>query len=277
MRGPARAGLAAAALLAAAVAPASADAPGPAAVTIQFQAFAPTQLDVLPGASVQWSNVSERTHTVTFDDGSFDSGDVLAGAVVLRRFDAAGAFAFHCRLHAGMVGEVDVRRVILDALPPAPVPAGQRVQVTGRTADPAVPVTIQRDAGRGPESVARATPAADGSWSTTLTATAPVDVRAVAGADVSETRRLLVTDRRVIVRTTRRGVAATVTPAFPGARVRLEARRRERFGWWPTDTARLDYLSRASFRVGARARVRVVLVDRDGWTSLATSPVLRIR
>jgi plastocyanin len=270
--------VAVAATLLAAGASAVADAAsGPAGVDLQFEAFAPSLLDVLPGESVQWSNVSERTHTVTFDDGSYDSGELGPGSVVLRRFDQPGAFPFHCTLHPGMVGEVDVRRVILDVLPPAAVPAGQRVQVTGRTANPAVPVTVQREGDRGPQAVARAVPAADGTWSVAVTATAPVQLRAVAGDDVSQTRRLLVSDRRVVLRRARGGVAATVTPAFPGARVRLDVRRRERFGWWPTATRRLDYLSRAGFRVLGRARVRVVLVDRDGWTPLATSRSLRLR
>jgi hypothetical protein len=53
--------------------------------------------------------------------------------------------------------------------------------------------------------------------------------------------------------------------------------RRERFGWWPTAWRRLDYLSRAQFRVGGRpALVRVSLVDRDSWTRLVTSSVLRL-
>ena len=226
---------------------------------------------------MQWSNVSARTHTVTFDDGTFDAGDVGPGRSSARRFDTPGAFPFHCRMHAGMVGEVDVRLVTLDPLPPAAVSAGQRLQVTGRAADPARPVTVEADAGGGPRPVARATPAADGTWSATLTATAPADVRAVAGAGASETRRLLVIDRHVDVRATRRGVTATVTPALPRARVRLEVRSRERFGWWPTATARLDYLSRAALPPARpRARARRAR-DRDGWTPVATSRALRLR
>ena len=61
---------AAAAALALAV-PASAA--GPQQVSIQFAAFGPDPIDVLPGEGVHWENVSDRTHTVTADDGSFDS------------------------------------------------------------------------------------------------------------------------------------------------------------------------------------------------------------
>jgi plastocyanin len=52
-------------------------------VMIPFAAFAPSQIDILPGETVTWMNMSERGHTVTADDGSFDSG-VLVGETVTR-------------------------------------------------------------------------------------------------------------------------------------------------------------------------------------------------
>jgi plastocyanin len=48
-------------------------------VAVLFQAFSPAQIDALPGDAIFWSNSSERTHTVTADDGSFDSGDLPGG------------------------------------------------------------------------------------------------------------------------------------------------------------------------------------------------------
>ena len=78
MRRRARVVAAAATLLAAGATAVADAASGPAGVNVQFEAFAPTQLDVLPGETVQWTNVSQRTHTVTSDDGSFDSGDARA-------------------------------------------------------------------------------------------------------------------------------------------------------------------------------------------------------
>ena len=175
-----------------------------------------------------------------------------------------------------MHGEVDVRRVILDPLPPAAVPAGRPVTMEGRSADGGM-VTLEEDTGGGFHSVAQALPAADGAWSAEVTPSASGDYRAVVAGGVSATRRLLVTDRSVQVRAAGRGVEVTVTPRAPGARVRLQTHLRERFGWWPSAAKRLDYVSRADFRVRRPARVRAVLVDRDGWTPLATSPVLRLR
>ena len=260
--------------LASAVAPASAvTATQP--VNVEFAAFAPSQLDVLPGETVAWTNVSLRVHTVTSDTGLFDAGEVPPGGVYTQRFAATGTYAYHCTIHPSMTGEVDVRRVILGPLPAAAVPVGGRVVLSGRTADPSRPVAIQRSLHGGAfATVASASPAPDGSWSATVSAAATGDYRATAGADVSQTRRLLVSARRVRLRATKRGVVVTVTPSAPYARIMLQADLHERFGWWPIARSRLDYLSQARLRVRRPARLRALLVAKDGWTPLATSPVL---
>ncbi|MGI8623918.1 MAG: cupredoxin domain-containing protein [Solirubrobacteraceae bacterium] len=244
---------------------------------IQFQAFAPTRTDVLPGDAVRWTNTSQRAHTVTADDGSFASGRLVGGDAYARSFAAIGAYPYHCTLHVGMTGEIDVRGVILDPVAPAPVPTGHRVELTGRTADPGSPVRIERDTGSGFHAVTSTTPAPNGRWSAEVPADATADYRALSGGRASETRRLLVRERHITLAATRRGVHVTVTPSDPHARVMLEVLLRERFGWWPTAWTRLDYLSRADFRVSRRpARVRVSIVDRDDWTPLVTSAVLRL-
>jgi plastocyanin len=254
--------------------PASAAAADGAHVRVQFADFAPGQVDVLPGETVSWENVSERRHTVVADDGSFASGDLFGGGLFAHTFAAAGTIPYHCTVHPAMVGEVDVRTVTLGPLPVAPVPVGEEVRFTGRTADPGAPVGLERNAGAGYTPVAVASPSPDGTWSATLAVTATGDYRATGPAGASQTRRVLVADRRVLLRRTGRGVAVTVTPALPYGRAVLQQVRRERFGWWPVRAATLDYVSRTSFRVRPPARVRVVLVARDGWTPLATSRVL---
>jgi plastocyanin len=271
-----RAGLAAVLVAAlAAAAPAAVAATFP--VSVEFQAFAPTPLDVLPGETVEWTNVSERRHTITADDGAFDSGDVFGGDRFTQTFDAVGAYPYHCRVHAGMTGEVDVRRVTLGVFPTAAIPAGDLVDVDGRTADPAIPVRIERDTGSGFETVATATPAGDGTWRAKVTAERTADYRAAVGSGTSETRRLLVSDRRVLARATPSGVAVTVVPSLPYARVVLLLDLRERFGWWPVLATQLDYVSQAVFHVRGPVHARAVLIDTDGWTALATSQVVTVR
>jgi plastocyanin len=246
-------------------------------VNIQFEAFSPTPLDLLPGETVEWTNISERRHTVTADDETFDSGDLFGGDRFEMTLDTVGAYEYHCRVHPGMAGEVDVRRVTLGLLPTALVEVGERIDVDGRTADPSSPVQIERDMGNGFETVATATPDSDGTWQTAFAAEKTAEYRARVGADVSQTRRLLVSDRRVIVRVRRGRVSARVVPPNPYARVMIELRLRDRFGWWPQQFKRLDYLSRAAFRLDRAVRARVSLVDKDGWTRLAISPVVRVR
>lgn len=249
-------------------------------VGVRFAAFAPTQVDALPGDTVVWANGSGRAHTVTADDGAFDSGQLEDGAVFSVRLDAVGARPYHCTIHPGMVGVVDVRRVTLEALPSAAVPAGTRVRVSGRTADGATPVVVERAGAHGGfAAVASASPGPDGRWTASVPAVVSGDLRAVAGPDSSETRRLLVSDRHVTVRPTGTGVRIHVAPALPYGRLLIERWEPARFGWWPVRRARLDYVSRATIGLTGRrsARIRVLLVDRDGWTPLATSAAVTLR
>jgi plastocyanin len=246
-------------------------------VSILFSDYRPSKLDVLPGETVTWTNVSLRTHTVTSDADLFDSGEVAAGETFARRFDTVGTFPYHCVIHPSITGEIDVRRVTLDPLPPAALPIGKPVEFGGRTADPGKAVEIQRLNGSAWSTVASVTPSADGSWTTMLKAESTGDYRATAGADASETRRLLVSVWSVQLKPTKAGVDVTVTPSAPYARFLVELQLRERFGWWPVTSGKLDYVSSAEVRVKRPARVRVVLVDKDGWTPLATSRVVTLR
>lgn len=271
-----RAALAVLPALAVALGPGSAAAAPPKPqVMIELASFAPSQIDVLPGETVTWMNMSERNHTVTADDGSFDSGVLTNGDTYSRRFTAPGAYPYHCAIHPFMTGKVAVRRVILDPFP-AVVPTGQTITVSGRSADGQAPVTVERVTADGVQALVSVTPGADGTWSAAIPAGVTSDIRAVSGPDASEVRRLLVRDRHLHVRLRGNRIAVSVTPLAPGATVALELHLRERFGWWPTVWRRLDYLSRAWFRVSGPALARVELVDRDGWTPLIVGAPLRI-
>jgi plastocyanin len=245
-------------------------------VNVEFQAFDPGSLDALAGDTVVWTNHSGRRHTVTANGGQFDSGDLFDGSQFTQTFNTPGVFAYHCTVHRGMVGEVDVRRLTLDPLPPGLVPAGGSVDLNGRTSTPSTPVRVERSTGAGFQTVATATPRPDGTWKARVIATSTAQFRAAAGADVSQARRLLVIERGVHLRATRRGVSVTVVPSAPYARVSLQLYLRNRFGWWPVTVTRLDYLSQASFRIRGSVLARVALLDRDGWTPLALSRVVRV-
>jgi plastocyanin len=79
-------------------------------VTYQFAARTVT---VSVGDTVLWRNTTAAVHTVTADDGSFDSGDVGAQRTYRRAFDRAGTYRYYCRYHGapggvGMAGTVQV-------------------------------------------------------------------------------------------------------------------------------------------------------------------------
>ncbi len=250
----------------------------PAEVFVQFSAYGPSQLDILPGQTVLWSNVSSRTHTVTSDRGLFDSDDIRPDQTFTFTFTRPGTYQYHCTIHTSIRGEVDVRRVILDPLPTAAVPVGGAVEFAGRTADPVRPIEIQRSRdGTHFTTIGRAKPHPDGSWSVSLEAQQTGDYRAMSNGSVSEMRRLLVGIRKVHVHATRTGISVSVTPSLPYAPILVETYRRERFGWWPLRRTELDYVSEAELKLRGPMRVRVVLVDKDGWTPIATSAPVFLR
>jgi plastocyanin len=79
-----------------------------ATVTISDNQFSPTTRNIIMGSVVEWTNTGSRTHTVTADDGSFDSGNLDAGEKWTREFDAEGDFPFHCKIHPSMTGTINV-------------------------------------------------------------------------------------------------------------------------------------------------------------------------
>lgn len=79
-----------------------------AAVSIQNFAFSPGTIQVTAGTTVTWTNNDQTTHTVTADDGSFDSGDVAPGGTFSMTFTTPGTFAYHCKIHPFMTASIVV-------------------------------------------------------------------------------------------------------------------------------------------------------------------------
>jgi plastocyanin len=78
------------------------------AVRIAGFAFGPQTLAAKVGESVTWTNEDGATHTVTADDGAFDSGNLAGGRTFSFAFDTAGTFGYHCNIHRSMTGKVTV-------------------------------------------------------------------------------------------------------------------------------------------------------------------------
>ena len=76
--------------------------------TIRQVAFAPNRIEISAGQAVEWKNEDPLVHTVTADDGSWDSGAIQPGATWRRTFDRPGTYPFHCTPHPFMKGVVVV-------------------------------------------------------------------------------------------------------------------------------------------------------------------------
>jgi hypothetical protein len=82
--------------------------PPPDVVIIRCHAYNPPRIRIRVGEVVDWSwHDFGVPHTVTADDGSFDSGSRTAGDIRLI-FDHPGEFTYHCRIHPYMAGSVIV-------------------------------------------------------------------------------------------------------------------------------------------------------------------------
>jgi len=251
-------------------------------VSIGFDRVAPQHLDVLVGDTVHWMNDSVRTHTVTADDGSFDSGRLVPDDTFTRAFATAGDTPYHCVIHPFIRGDVRVSRLLLSA-PAQPAASTRPFPLSGRAALPAdSAVTIEADRGAGFSPVATASVEADGSFRAAVVPGTTTTYRAVAGAETSPPVTLVVLDRRIAMRNERgRGsvmVRVRVAPASPGATVVLQLFLHEHFGWWPVQRTKLDRASTARFSLSPRRRVatRVVLTLPDGATPLAVSRTARL-
>jgi plastocyanin len=72
--------------------------------------FAPNRLEVAAGTTIRWTNNDQLVHTVTGDDGSWDSGPIEPGQTWSHTFAQPGEYAFHCTPHPFMKGVVVVRQ-----------------------------------------------------------------------------------------------------------------------------------------------------------------------
>lgn len=281
----------AAALVALAVlaAPAQADSIFVSAGTTRF---APSELDVLVGDNVIWRNNSQKTHNVKSEVEGYSSGRFGPRTAANHVFATAGVFPYVCTIHDGMTGEIGVYPLLLDG-PSRPVQPNASVALHVRAPEGTGPVTIEADSGAGFQPVAVAgLPAGGGHEGHAEPGTLHANVmvsqsatyRAVSAAGASQVLRIDVSAGPALSVSAKRRSAAGVlinvkaSPASPGARVVLQLKLRERFGWWPVARARLDRRSRAAFTVRNHGGVpaRVVVVGAD-WTSpLSQSRVFRL-
>jgi plastocyanin len=115
-------------------------------VSIQDFFFAPAQVNVQPGTTVTWVNNGSAPHTVTADDGSFDSETLQPGQSFSFTFANVGTFSYHCEIHPSMTGSVTVGGGVGAATPRAsaqapPAGGGHALPGTGGPS-PLLPVSF---------------------------------------------------------------------------------------------------------------------------------------
>ena len=71
--------------------------------------FDPMRVQVPVGTTVSWENQGATIHTVTAQNGQFDSRDIAAGQSFAFQFNAAGSYVYLCTPHPWMIGEVLVQ------------------------------------------------------------------------------------------------------------------------------------------------------------------------
>ena len=71
--------------------------------------FTPKQMTVKAGATVRWTNKDDIPHTVTSDNNVFSSPVLDSNQNFQFTFTSVGKFAYYCRLHPKMTGEVVVQ------------------------------------------------------------------------------------------------------------------------------------------------------------------------
>jgi len=77
-------------------------------VVIKQMHFDPAKLNVKAGETVEWKNEDIFTHTVTANDGSFDSGAIAPGASWQTTISKTGTIAYHCGPHPNMTAELTI-------------------------------------------------------------------------------------------------------------------------------------------------------------------------
>ncbi|HVM10843.1 MAG TPA: plastocyanin/azurin family copper-binding protein [Actinomycetota bacterium] len=108
-------------LLAVLLAPTPASPSNDGDVTVRDSSYDPPTVTISPGQKVRWTSQGGLPHTITADDGSFDSHPacgsggacMTAGQTYERTFPTAGTFRYYCKLHgspggSGMAGTVVV-------------------------------------------------------------------------------------------------------------------------------------------------------------------------
>ena len=108
--------------------------------------YTPANVTIDPGQSVGWSNNGQNRHSVTADNGSFDSSPscstsnqnacMAPEATFEHTFNASGTFGYYCRIHGGPGGQGMSGTVTVRSQSPSPTPSATVSPTTSPTGSP---------------------------------------------------------------------------------------------------------------------------------------------
>jgi plastocyanin len=141
------------------------------AVSLHDNFFDPTTIDVTAGTTVVWDNAGLGQHTVTSDDGLFDSGQdksqwLNPGQTFSFTLTQAGTYPYHCALH-GAAGGIGMSGTIVVENPP---------QVSATAAPQTAPPPTLASPQTAPPPTVAPTPSTSAQPSPTILASATIHV-----------------------------------------------------------------------------------------------------
>jgi plastocyanin len=77
---------------------------------MQTMTFMPNRIAIAAGTAITWTNNDQLVHTITADDGSWDSGPIEPGKTWTHTFTQLGEYALHCTPHPFMKALIVVRQ-----------------------------------------------------------------------------------------------------------------------------------------------------------------------
>jgi plastocyanin len=85
--------------------------PGSDSIYIRNGGFSINDILIRVGRTVTWVNADTMKHSVTADDGSFDSGDILPGQLFSLTFNNVGIYDYYSRYKTSMRARVSVQGI----------------------------------------------------------------------------------------------------------------------------------------------------------------------
>ena len=244
--------------------------------------FDPPRATMVAGDSVTFRNNDLVTHDVAISP--YRSGPLTRFRSWTQQIDQPGGYPFVCTLHAFMSGNLDVVAATLAAAPDG-VLAGERLTLSGRATAGTAHVGVEQSVSGGAWSAvgAGATPAPDGTFTTTVPAVEGASYRVTSPAGLSPVVTPRITARVDIhVHVEGKGRHAIVhVQTMPSVReftATLELYSRWHFRWRARRHAELDEHGSAAFRLPAKPRrlARVVLRRTRRGPAVVHSGVVRL-